>query len=240
MKKIKVRLNNLYLFENSTNEYLLLDTGVYTESDKIIKLLNDEIGNYKKIKVIVITHTHEDHIGNLEELQLLTNSQIICHENAKIRLLNNVKTVPNGFYKVSKIISNILKNKKIGDKKNKDIREMKYVKFINFKNIGDSITLNEFGFGEIRLIYTPGHSNDSLSIETIVNNESICCCGDVVQNIFLKEPLMPLFGENIEELLQTWRYIIVKDYRAIYPAIGKSITIKDLKRKMVKYEKNRI
>ena len=68
MKKIKVGLNNLYLFENSDNEYLLLDTGVGMKSDKIIKLLNDEIGNYNKIKVIVITHTHEDHIGNLEKL----------------------------------------------------------------------------------------------------------------------------------------------------------------------------
>ena len=240
MKKIKVGLNNLYLFENSDNEYLLLDTGVGMNSDKIIKLLNDEIGNYNKIKVIVITHTHEDHIGNLEKLKVLTNSKIICHENAKIRLLNNKRILPNGFYKVSKIISNILKSSKVRDNKNKDMKEIKDIVFINFKNIGESITLNEFGFEEINLIYTPGHSKDSISLETNVNNENICCCGDVVQNIFLKEPLIPLFGEDRDELFQSWKYIIFKNYRAIYPAIGKEITIEDMRRKMVKYEKNKI
>ena len=67
-EKIKIGLNNLYLFKNMNDEYLLLDTGINVKKEKILKKLIQKIGNIKKIKIIVISHSHADHAGNLKML----------------------------------------------------------------------------------------------------------------------------------------------------------------------------
>ena len=37
IEKIKIGLNNLYLFKNKNDEYLLLDTGINVKKEKILK-----------------------------------------------------------------------------------------------------------------------------------------------------------------------------------------------------------
>ncbi|WP_261790805.1 MBL fold metallo-hydrolase [Fusobacterium pseudoperiodonticum] len=67
INKVKLGINNLYLFKNN-NDYLLLDTALPCKEDVILDEINKVIGDYNKIKVIVITHSHSDHIGNLKLL----------------------------------------------------------------------------------------------------------------------------------------------------------------------------
>ena len=50
IKKIKIGLNNLYLFKNKNDEYLLLDTGVNVKKKKILKKIIQKIKNVKKDK----------------------------------------------------------------------------------------------------------------------------------------------------------------------------------------------
>ena len=45
IKKIKIGLNNLYLFKNKNDEYLLLDTGVNVKKKKILKKIIQKIKN---------------------------------------------------------------------------------------------------------------------------------------------------------------------------------------------------
>ena len=57
---------------------------------KSIKL----IGDYNKIKVIVITHSHSDHIGNLKLLLdkiKRKDKVVIAHNNAKNIMLQEKK-----------------------------------------------------------------------------------------------------------------------------------------------------
>lgn len=68
IEKIKIGLNNLYLFKNKNDEYLLLDTGINVKNKEILKKLIQKIGDIKKIKVIVLSHSHSDHVGNLKML----------------------------------------------------------------------------------------------------------------------------------------------------------------------------
>ena len=87
INKVKLGLNNLYLFENNNGDYLLLDTGLACKEDLILNKINKVIGDYNKIKVIVITHSHSDHIGNLK--LNLDFSMIIFY----LLELNNIKEV---------------------------------------------------------------------------------------------------------------------------------------------------
>ena len=240
VNKVKLGINNLYLFENNNGDYLLLDTGLASKEDLILNKINKVIGDYNKIKVIVITHSHSDHIGNLKLLLDKIKREdkiVIIHSNAKDIMLTGEKIIPNGFYKFSKYISKKLKVKSLGNfqKGFENLTEeyFKYINFLDFKDY-EEFSLNKYAFENLKLIYTPGHSKDSISL---VYNDEYLFCGDMVQNLFFKYPLIPLFGDNIEELISSWKKAIEKGYPRIYPATSKSYILKeDLIKKLEKYE----
>ena len=240
INKVKLGLNNLYLFENDNGDYLLLDTGLACKEDLILNKINKVIGDYNKIKVIVITHSHSDHIGNLKLLLDKIKREdkiIIIHSNAKEIMLSGKKIIPNGFYKFSKYISKKLKARSLGSFQkgfeNLEEKDFKDVNFLDFKDY-EEFSLNEYGFENLKVIYTPGHSKDSISL---VYNDEYLFCGDMVQNLCFKYPLIPLFGDDIEELINSWKKAIAKNYSRIYPATSKSYILReDLIKKLEKYE----
>ena len=240
INKVKLGINNLYLFKNNNDDYLLLDTGLACKEDLILNKINKVIGDYNKIKVIVITHSHSDHIGNLKVLLdkiKRADKIVIIHSYAKEIMLSGEKIIPNGFYKFSKYISKKLKAKSSGNfqKGFENLTEeyFKYINFLDFKDY-EEFSLNEYGFENLKVIYTPGHSKDSISL---VYNDDYLFCGDMVQNLFFKYPLIPLFGDDIEELISSWKKAIEKDYSRIYPATSKSYILReDLIKKLEKYE----
>jgi len=240
INKVKLGLNNLYLFENNNGDYLLLDTGLACKEDLILNKINKVIGDYNKIKVIVITHSHSDHIGNLKLLLDKIKREdkiVIIHSNAEKIMLSGEKIIPNGFYKFTKYISKKLKAKSSGNFQkgfeNLEEKDFKDVNFLDFKDY-EEFSLNEYGFENLKVIYTPGHSKDSISL---VYNDEYLFCGDMVQNLCFKYPLIPLFGDDIEELITSWKKAIKKGYSRIYPATSKSYILKeDLIKKLEKYE----
>ena len=240
VNKVKLGINNLYLFENNNGDYLLLDTGLACKEDLILNKINKVIGDYNKIKVIVITHSHSDHIGNLKLLLDKIKREdkiVIIHSNAKDIMLSGEKIIPNGFYKLTKYISKKLKQKssKKFQKgfKNLSKEDLKNVVFLDFKDY-EEFSLNEYGFENLKVIYTPGHSKDSISL---VYNDEYLFCGDMIQNLFFKYPLIPLFGDDIEELINSWKKAIAKNYSRVYPATSKSYILReDLIKKLEKYE----
>ena len=240
INKVKLGINNLYLFKNNNDDYLLLDTALPCKKKIILDEINKLIGDYNKIKVIVITHSHSDHIGNLKILLDKIKREdkiVIIHSNAKEIMLSGEKIIPDGFYKFTKYISKKLKLKfSIEFQKGfKNISEedLKHIVFLDFKDY-EEFSLNKYGFENLKIIYTAGHSSDSISL--VYNNEYLFC-GDMVQNLFFKYPLIPLFGDDIKELVNSWKEVIDKDYSRIYPATSRSYILReDLIKKLEKYE----
>ncbi|WP_338936659.1 MBL fold metallo-hydrolase [Fusobacterium polymorphum] len=240
INKVKLGINNLYLFKNNNDDYLLLDTALPCKKKIILDEINKLIGDYNKIKVIVITHSHSDHIGNLKLLLDKIKREdkvVIAHNNAKDIMLTGEKVIPNGFYKFSKCISKKLKLKfsKEFQKgfENLSEKDLKNVIFLDFKDY-EELSLNKYGFENLKLIYTPGHSKDSISL---VYNDEYLFCGDMIQNLFFKYPLIPLFGDDIEELISSWKKAIEKGYSRFYPATSKSYILREnLIKKLEKYE----
>ena len=241
-KKIKIKLNNLYLFENNDNQYLLFDTGENINENKLIQKINNEIGDFNKIKVIVISHSHSDHIGNLKFLMDKIGEKIIviAHTNSCDILLSGEKTIPDGFLRITRKISENLKRKQKNSEQeevNKLLEsDLKKVTFLDFKDY-ESFNLEKYGFKNLKVISTGGHSADSISLA--LENKYLFC-GDLIQNILWSRPLIPLFGDDFDELLISWKKIIGSKYSEIYPAMGKSVSLETLERTLNKYEKNRI
>ena len=245
IEKIKIGLNNLYLFKNKNDEYLLIDTGVHVKKKKILKRIIQKIGEAKKIKVIVLSHSHTDHVGNLKILiDAIGDVRVIAHKNSENVLATGKSVIPNGFYPFTEKISKKLKSKKNFTKNTFPKLEkidMEKVIFINFLQ-QERILLSKYGFGNMEIIETKGHSDDSISLAVFdeKNNEKYLFCGDMVQNLCFKFPLIPLFGENKEELIESWKKIVLNGYDKIFPATGKEVTVRDLIKRLGKDEKNRI
>lgn len=60
---IDVRQGDSILIKTSNNKTILIDTGSREEKDKLYKFLNSK--NIKNIDMLLGTHPHEDHIGNM-------------------------------------------------------------------------------------------------------------------------------------------------------------------------------
>ena len=245
IEKIKTGLNNLYLFKNENDKYLLMDTGVHVKKKKILKRIIQKIGEVKKIKVIVLSHSHADHVGNLKILiDEIGDVRVIAHRNSENILETGKSVIPNGFYPFTEKISKKLKSKKNFSKNifsKLEKTDMKKVIFIDFLR-KEKILLSEYGFENVEIIETKGHSNDSVSVAVFdeKNNKKYLFCGDLIQNLCFKFPLIPLFGENKEELIENWKKIILNGYDKIFPATGKELVVWDLIRRLEKNEKNRI
>ena len=245
IEKIKIGLNNLYLFKNKNDEYLLLDTGINVKNKEILKKLIQKIGDIKKIKMIVLSHSHSDHVGNLKILiDEIGDVRVIAHKNSENILKTGKSIIPNGFYPFTEKISKKLKSKKNFSKNifsKLEKTDMEKVIFIDFLQ-KEKILLSEYGFGNMEIIETKGHSNDSVSVAVFdeKNNKKYLFCGDLIQNLCFKFPLIPLFGENKEELIESWKKIILNGYDKIFPATGKEVMARDLIRRLGKDEKNRI
>ena len=245
IEKIKIGVNNLYLFKNKNDEYLLLDTGINVKNKEILKKLIQKIGDIKKIKMIVLSHSHSDHVGNLKILiDEIGDVRVIAHRNSENILETGKSVIPNGFYPFTEKISKKLKSKKNFSKnifsklKKTDMEKVIFIDFLQ----QEKILLSEYGFGNMEIIETKGHSNDSVSVAVFdeKNNKKYLFCGDLVQNLCFKFPLIPLFGENKEELIESWKKIILNGYDKIFPATGKEVMARDLIRRLGKDEKNRI
>ena len=245
IEKIKIGLNNLYLFKNKNDEYLLLDTGINVKNKGILEKLIQKIGDVKKIKMIVLSHSHSDHVGNLKILiDEIGDVRVIAHKNSENILETGKSIIPNGFYPFTEKISKKLKSKKNFSKnifsklKKTDMEKVIFIDFLQ----EEKILLSEYGFGNMEIVETKGHSNDSVSIAVFdeKNNKKYLFCGDLVQNLCFKFPLIPLFGENKEELIENWKKIVLNGYDKFFPATGKEVTVRDLIKRLGKNEKNRI
>src|SRR5690554_1484521 len=68
---------NCYIIgDEITNEAAVIDPG--GDADKILKVLKD---NDFKLKYILLTHAHGDHIGGLHDLKKMTNARIYMHKD---------------------------------------------------------------------------------------------------------------------------------------------------------------
>ena len=138
----------------------LIDTGVAGGEMQIFDTIRSSGRNPSEIALIVLTHSHPDHIGSARAIQRETGCSIAAHpaERAWIEdvdLQNRERPVP-GFATL------------LGGPVSVDNELMD----------GDSIEPDETREGEIQVFHTPGHSAGSLSL--FLHNEGALFSGDAI------------------------------------------------------------
>ena len=163
----KIPITNSVVIERFVYSYIiygemitLIDTGVAGCEAPICEYIRSTGRDPSEIALIILTHSHPDHIGAAGAIQRLTGCSVAAHPAERVlienvALQNRERPVP-GFATL------------VGGS----------VRIDNELEEGDSIEPDNTRAGEMRVFYTPGHSAGSISL--FLHNEGALFSGDAI------------------------------------------------------------
>ncbi len=234
--KLKLSATMCYLITVG-NKYLLIDTGYEKDKSLFYRRLSNLNISIQDIAYVLLTHHHDDHAGLLNEIKSCNKScRIIMHEKCVALVEKGKNDITFGCGYINSRVNIIIK---IFKKLNKewDFTFPSYKIDSNDIIIREEIELREIGIDiPGRIIYTPGHTSDSISL--LLNN-GICFAGDAAANMmnFIGTRYCVIFITDLEQYYQSWKRLINENVKMIYPAHGKSFDIDKLKSNIYKNKK---
>lgn len=190
---------NTYVLSDETGECVVIDPASFYPDERE-QLVNYLLDNELRIKYILNTHLHFDHIFGINLLVERFGTKVLCHSD-DLFLLNNIDKQMEAFG-----LS--------GDRS-------------DFKpDIDEYLTDNQiilFGNQSIRVFYTPGHSPGSVSF--FHESQGCVFCGDLLFYAGVGRTDLP--GGSYEQLSDSIqsRIFTLPDSTVVYPGHGPSTTV---------------
>lgn len=174
----------------------------------------------EEIQLMVLTHGDFDHVGSAKAIKDLTGAKIAIHKADKINLEQGIFNWPPGttsWGKASRFMfMPLVKNLKFSTAK---------VDIV----LGDKeFPLHEFGI-DGKILYTPGHTPGSVSVLLQTGEAFVGCLAHNLR-FFRLRPGLPIYADDIEQVKQSWEFIIKQGAKLIYPAHGKPFSIDIIKK----------
>ena len=206
----RIGYSNVSLIVNGPDS-VLVDTGVKGNLRKILRMLKQSKLHPNDVKLIVLTHTHYDHTGNLHQLKKLTGASVLVHEKEYENLKKGYMPIPGGQRFLMRIVSEFAK--------------LIIPRFASPKPFdADLINYGEFDLSSYgikgKVIHPPGHSSGSQSV--VLGRDVIT--GDCFMNMNYGV-VFPHFAEEPEVLLHTWEKLFEMGAEDIYPGHGKKLSV---------------
>jgi hydroxyacylglutathione hydrolase len=148
---------NIYIVNGGT-ELALIDTGGGYGIPSILENIRKDGLDPKKIKKILITHCHFDHIGGNYEIEEETDANILCHSSDReaIESLNELS------------LYNMAQQWELG---------FKAAPIDGTVEDGDTIKVGEV---ELEVVHNPGHTPGCISFLLEEDGVKSILCGDIV------------------------------------------------------------
>ena len=200
---------NVYLIITG-NRGILIDVGSKKYLFRVNEAIRENGLQPDDIRLIILTHTHYDHVEGLKEISEKTGAKILVHKNEADSLRRGYTEIPAGTGLISKTLSFL--GRKL------------YPSFGSYDPVSADIMLEEsYQVDELgkdsRIIHTPGHTNGSVSL--IIDNEH-AFVGDCVFG-FARERIFPGFANDIPQLMRSWQLLADTGCKIFYPGHGKPI-----------------
>jgi hydroxyacylglutathione hydrolase len=218
---LKLGITSSYLIRGS-NGIILVDAGTPNKIRSFKRKLARLYIHPEDIKLIVLTHSHFDHAGSAKDIQDLTGARVVMHEIEKAYFDEDRFAMPKGVNPMGKISLPVL------FPLFKKIRFNKPVVDVIIKT--SEFSLKEFGF-EGKIYHTPGHTPGSISL-LLNSGEAFVGCQAHNGLPFRIKPGFPIYAMDIEKVKESWKLLIERGAKVIFPGHGKSFPVEVIKRKL--------
>ena len=211
---------NCYLIRDEGT--ILVDGGMPNKGKRFVKELNDLSIEPKDISLILVTHGHWDHIGSLSELKGLAGCRVAANQHEKDCVEQALKVIPPGVGLWGKLLYIILKL---------------YMPLVKFRGTLVDVVLEDkefplepFGIHG-KILYTPGHTSGSMSVLLDTGDAFV---GDLAMNTLPMRigPGVPRFAEDIGAVKESWRLLLDRGAKWMYPAHGKPFKADELEKRL--------
>jgi glyoxylase-like metal-dependent hydrolase (beta-lactamase superfamily II) len=202
--------------------YLLIDTSFPSYFKTFLNALKENNIELSQIKYLLLTHSHDDHAGFAAEIKEKTSCKIIAHKNAVDSLkqgsIINVGRFLNTQAHISMVLYNWSKR-----------RDFKYPPVaLNDEDIviaeDNAVLLKTIGI-DGRILYTPGHTNDGISI-ILANGDAFV--GDACMSNLGFLHYRPIEVSDLNSVFESWQKIVDSGAKTVYPSHGKPFAVEEL------------
>lgn len=221
--RIPVGIDNCFLLRGK--QTILIDGGAWGGFGAFQRALKKLQVDPKEIELILLTHGHWDHITCLRDIQNLTGAKIAIHRHDQFMVESGKPPFPNGVNAYGKAMSWAAKRLLT-----QSLPPIKVDVALN----DDGMSLRDFGIpGEA--VYTPGHSMGHCSI---LLDSGDALVGDMAMNAwFLRlTPGLPILADDIHMVVQSWKKILPRGIRRIYPAHGMDFPVEIIQKELTRFE----
>jgi glyoxylase-like metal-dependent hydrolase (beta-lactamase superfamily II) len=190
---------------------ILVDPGKRKHLTEVYDAIRKQGLGLSDIKLIILTHTHYDHVDGLKEISEQTGASILVHKNEAPSLVRGYTDIPAGTILTGRILSFLGRNvvPSIGA----------YPPVTPDILLEDRYDITGWGV-HAYMMHTPGHTCGSASL--ILDNE-YAFIGDSMFGI-RRRSIFPPFADNPAALMRTWEKLAATGCRMFYPGHGAPIT----------------
>jgi glyoxylase-like metal-dependent hydrolase (beta-lactamase superfamily II) len=206
--KVRLGLCNAYLILEKENA-ILVDAGQAGFSSVLFGYMTRHNIRPEAIRLIVVTHVHFDHVGNLKALQDRCGCPVALHANEAPLLNHGTVVFPPGTNLFGKVAASV----------GRGLAPL--LKFSGVKPdilIAKELSLQRYSVSG-KIVATPGHTYGSLSV---LLPDGTACVGDLAANHYPGRtgPIMPPFASDVAMLMQSWQHLLDGGVKTICPGHG--------------------
>ncbi len=209
------RYYNSYLIAKK-DRLLLIDCGLPTNIEKLIKNITKLGFDPAQISHLVITHVHADHVGAAAWLQAKYGTQVIVHRNEK-------HLAEKGSFDSLRIVT---PKRLLGKLAYQEV-EWHFPAFAPDVLVTDSLDLRTYGF-DAMVKTVRGHTQGSVVV--VYGNDLFV--GDLIRGGYIlgrRKPEYHFFAEDFSQVLTVLKQLLAKPYNTWYVGHGGPLESNDVR-----------